>query len=78
MEIPPPSVGGMVVRAAGNKRGKQGRRETVSGNGTLLSAALVFPLPHLLARTIPRAQRAESTADWLQGDCGEKEIVVGS
>ena len=53
VEVPPPGVGGMVVRRGG-KKGKQGRRETVSGNGTHYPPPL-FPLsPHLRVRTIPR------------------------
>ena len=55
-EIPPPNVGGMAVRGARNKSGKQGRRETVSGNGTSLLAALVSPSLRSKARTIPRTQ----------------------
>jgi len=38
------------------KKGKQGRRERDSGNGTSLPAAFVSPLPHPPVRTIPRTQ----------------------
>jgi len=40
--------------AVGVKKGKQGRRETVSGNGTHCPPPLFRLSPHSRVRTIPR------------------------
>ena len=57
---------GMVFRARGKKGKKKGGVGSVTGNGTLFPAALLFPLSRPAARTIPPRTQWASGIPFLQ------------